>query len=561
MPSYRDSQFISSQRKVTDKQNAPYVYPRRRVRYVDQREIREDGGFSSSDIGRVSKELDRGFIRNLITKTNRGEEVRRRFNFQFNPSDIVQAVQMRNDIYLGVLQDPAQYAQPLSAVASFGFDILLDRTMEVGTGRNNGSSVNVLGVTNPDEDVYQIGVLSDLQVLYSIIGQGFSNELIAENLEILKNIAKKSAGASITDSAERASTISSIDALTSQNSFESDANVGNNAFLIPMPVRIVFSELFMVDGFITSTTVRFTKFNTNMVPIQASIAITMNALYIGFTKEKTFLTENIYKMQQDAIQDRIDASVKNAQVLKAASESANHFVLCTDHSESWLKELGVIEREDQWWPIIRYALSNYPSDYPGGGFSGLTKKEFKVGFKDAKEQGAKDKILRLFQEGVNFLVSYDWTLEIYGEYPSYIVALAAMKFAQRGSGDPTEYNTSMGLNAKKRGLYRQYSSASSEDEWSDSEGKGIRSDSIRSDEAPSKNLSSTPLLDTSVEIDEVYYIVHFTATITVDSTQRRLEDWAVLRGDRPYFYQSKAADLNWPSNNTGFFTPTFTPPS
>lgn len=67
-------------------------------------------------------------------------------------------------------------------------------------------------------------------------------------------------------------------------------NFGNSAFLVSLPVRIVFSSLFMVEGYITSTIVSFNKFNANMVPTQCSVGITMQALYIGFARKDTFLT-------------------------------------------------------------------------------------------------------------------------------------------------------------------------------------------------------------------------------------------------------------------------------
>jgi hypothetical protein len=65
----------------------------------------------------------------------------------------------------------------------------------------------------------------------------------------------------------------------------------NRAFLIPNPVRVVFSSLYMVDGYVTGVNLLFTKFSRNMVPVTATLAIQMEARYIGFAREKTFLTE------------------------------------------------------------------------------------------------------------------------------------------------------------------------------------------------------------------------------------------------------------------------------
>jgi hypothetical protein len=81
-------------------------------------------------------------------------------------------------------------------------------------------------------------------------------------------------------------------------------NFGNSAFLVSLPIRIVFSSLFMVEGYITSTTVTFNKFNANMVPTQCAVGIQMQAMYMGFAKKDTFLTLSLaegLKASQDAL--------------------------------------------------------------------------------------------------------------------------------------------------------------------------------------------------------------------------------------------------------------------
>jgi hypothetical protein len=76
-------------------------------------------------------------------------------------------------------------------------------------------------------------------------------------------------------------------------------NFGNSAFLVSTPIRIVFSSLFMVEGFVTSTMVTFNKFNANMVPTQCSVGITMQAMYIGFARKDTFLTLSLNKQREE----------------------------------------------------------------------------------------------------------------------------------------------------------------------------------------------------------------------------------------------------------------------
>jgi hypothetical protein len=82
-----------------------------------------------------------------------------------------------------------------------------------------------------------------------------------------------------------------------------NTNFGNSAFLVSLPVRIVFSSLFMVEGFITSTNVTFNKFNPNMVPTQCVVGITMQALYIGFAREKTYLTQTLTNALNTSVVD------------------------------------------------------------------------------------------------------------------------------------------------------------------------------------------------------------------------------------------------------------------
>lgn len=552
MPSYRDRQFISSGlRLAADKTNAPFVYPRRRVRYFDEITTRE-GIFTEKSFGQVSKELDRGFIRNLITTSGpigAQKEIRRRFNFQFNPQDITQAVQMRQDVYLPILQDPSQFAQPLSAVASFGFDILLDRTMEVGSDRGNGNKVNVLGEINPDEDVYQIGVLSDLQVLYGIIGQGFSNELIAENLEMLKAIAQRSVESTL-EGDELTAAVSAITSSTG-SSLDNDANVGNNAFLIPMPVRVVFSELFMVDGFVTATNVKFTKFNTNMVPIQAIVGLTMNALYIGFTKEKTFLTENIFNTRKQLEEEAQEKARLNLEVLTAMGKTAKQFVFMCDPSDSWEKGLGDIDDSSQWTEISKYAAKPnpaYSNVLTEGFFSDV---QFKTGFRDAKNAKNDDAVLQLFKFGTSFTVTYDWTFKVYGYWNGLASVISAVRTA-RETGSPTE-NDGEGDIPRLMGYYAHTATASDSKSWED-----IRSDSVRpksggflgfgqTDAEPGViNRARYHLTEDDIpsgqNVDDKYFIVNLNVLIEAGGQQIKIDKWSFMQGDRPFLFEEP---LTW----------------
>lgn len=93
-------------------------------------------------------------------------------------------------------------------------------------------------------------------------------------------------------------------------------NFGNSAFLVSLPVRIVFSSLFMVEGYITSTQVTFNKFNANMVPTQCVVGVTMQAMYIGFARKETYLTKTL----TDALKAANDALT--ADTTQSADQTA-----------------------------------------------------------------------------------------------------------------------------------------------------------------------------------------------------------------------------------------------
>lgn len=534
MPQYRSNQFVSDWLKpqAGESQNAPFQYPRRVIRTSDF-----DG---NGNRGFATKELDRGFMRSLITETvspTSGlvtQQTRQRFNFQFNPAAIQQEVQMRQDIYLPILQDPVQFAQPMSAVATFNFELLLDRTMEVGNNavlsgpeERRASQVDLFGESNPATDVYQIGVLSDLQVLYAIIGQGFSNKFIEAQLEQMKTQAK--IDAKYAENPE--TTQSDIDSLTADK-FE--ANFGNNAFLIPMPVRIVFSELFMVDGFVTSTSVRFTKFNTNMVPIQASIGISMNALYIGFAKEKTFLTVQLENAKNITLQDVQTSVAEQAELLDLARASANNFVFYCDGSEEedWLDAFSSDDSHPQ--PIkvyIKYA-SGVESDYN-------LNREFKVGFKDAETQGNDDRIETYYENGGTGQFSYNWTFTVYGPYNT----LDNAKVDANGNKTRGTSNFVSAFTGIKK--LAEYTSSSNPTATDKSSWLRIRSDSIRDDDAEAKPVGGESVSGVPTDYDDKYFLVAFYANVTAGQTIP-LSTWKALKGDQQFKYERV---IGWPNTS------------
>lgn len=617
MARYRENQFLpgTANRPIGGVQNAPYTYPRRVVRYPEEI-VTTEGGTRTSSYELTTKQLDRGFIRNILASDGSGLATDstnlRRFNFQFNPGDIEQRVTMRSDVYFAVLQDPTQLVQPMSAVATFAFDIFLDRTMEVANGSNRGNSFDPFGVPNPAEDVYQAGVLSDLQILYSIIGQGISNDLIAQNLGVLKELAAREArGASVSEE-ERAEALSKIDAISS-TSINANLNAGNAGFLIPLPVRVVFSELYMVDGFVTDTFVKFTKFNTAMVPIQAAVGITMNAMYLGFARQDTFLTSNLSEYFTDTalqqIEEEKQTATNNAEILNAARQSANKFVFACDPSDDWLAELGRTDQSSQIVRTVWYAYGNPYNPSTGGGYGGNSDREYKVGFRDSKEQAAAReasndvpwtdgdlgwddfvnfvpaedplsppwgreksgtgcRIEKLFNDGVQFTVSYTWTFDVYGAYDSYGGASAARVEAKKSGkpplgavvGSPGSY---VRMEPQHRGSYTQTATASNAKQW-----REIRSDSIREGDPPTVNNAPYPYPvasngrltenekdgnpgqpdDPDNPLYDKWYLVNLKATITIAGTSRQINHWEIIQGDQGFYHE---VDLGWP-NNTGY---------
>jgi len=120
-------------------------------------------------------------------------------------------------------------------------------------------------------------------------------------------------------------------------------NESNRAFLIPNPVRVVFSSLYMVDGYVTGVNLLFTKFSRNMIPVTATLAIQMEARYIGFAREKTFLTEVLEKAREASEQEPTvppDTTVVNTrfyQLQTAVSSLKNDYEILiagTDNNDN-----------------------------------------------------------------------------------------------------------------------------------------------------------------------------------------------------------------------------------
>lgn len=280
--------------------------------------------------------IKRGFIRMLTDMPGTqgaqfADLAKKRCFFQFNPQTIMRAVSMSEGMYNPLLQDPSQFALPMPGNANFTFELLFDRSFEVNsqlaaipTVQNQGPNAG-LPVAPPTDETFlnrlmggspaDIGVLADIRVLDSIVGQGISEDLIDYILargEIVQSYLSDTTTTTDTGaSTGSTTTTSSVD--TSNGTFTWDtnkattalnANLGNQAFLIPNPVRVLFSSLFMVDGYIQGMSVTFNKFSRTMVPTQCLVTIQMQALYLGFARERTYLTDSL----KESVVKPIDSS-------------------------------------------------------------------------------------------------------------------------------------------------------------------------------------------------------------------------------------------------------------
>lgn len=270
---------------------------------------------------RGAEPIQRGFIRGIYPAVlgkqavNGAKTVKqRRLFFQFNPTTLDRTVQMNMSMLNPLLQDPQNLLQPVPGSSYFSFDILFNRESEVVTNRYTNSAGNRQGstpitgslesygtATQPD-DVSTLGVLADLYILDSIIGQSITPDMV----DFLKSYWNNASTLSqSTYTAGNGSASFSFN----DSAFETTVqkNYGNSAFLSPLPVRIVFSSLFMVEGFVEQSSVQFVKFTRNYVPTICKVTLSVRALYIGFAREKAYLTDAL----ETAVADQIETNKKD----------------------------------------------------------------------------------------------------------------------------------------------------------------------------------------------------------------------------------------------------------
>lgn len=269
--------------------NPPFIYPDRSVRLPGP-----DGNL-------VTIPMQRGYIRTLDTAYNNVAVPIRKCQFQFNPQTLQHGVYMSQSERNPFLMSAQDLAEPFPGAINFGFDVMFDRQMELN---NPGPPPPGFDPNNPWEtgDPSQVGVLRDLHALYEVIGQGVSQANIA--------LAK------------------AINPSANAGTSPLNTDVGNVTYLAPGKyVRVVFSGLYMVEGFVTSTETIFTKFTTSYVPSQVQVRMSMEAKYVGFAKKDTVVTHLIANRVQEELETANEKITQYNDVLMALRASIPNVVI------------------------------------------------------------------------------------------------------------------------------------------------------------------------------------------------------------------------------------------
>jgi hypothetical protein len=331
-----------------DNENPPFIWPG-----VNIRNISNDG---------VSVRMARGFMRSILTdpeivsafsnptqvrqtkiNTSKDGKSHYRLNFQFNPEYIERSVAQTPGAVNPILQSVSNLTQPIPGSATFNFTMTFNRELEVAAAGNRADSQTLWSgndLEDPDfsdslRDPGLVGVWADLHMFDLIVGQGITEELldlVSAFTEV--QAAERSMNESTTtdgegteepkDGEEKDSTAQTDPDATSFdiNKFNKNfrMNFGNSAFLNPLPVRIVFSDTFMVEGMVTGTSVAFQKFNHRMIPTICQINVNFTAMYLGFAKKKAFLTTNLTEWAKDqkaANKEKEDLQLETGKKLAA----------------------------------------------------------------------------------------------------------------------------------------------------------------------------------------------------------------------------------------------------
>ena len=317
--------------KVVPTENATFSYPDNTVRGG----YRANGAIKAWNEGTgqydpVAGEnfdlgtLKKGYIRNL--QVDPGQAVTK-CHFQFNPATLNQSVSQNSQVLNFLQQNMAQYAQPMPSNVNFQFQLMFDRSKELNNYNGAVEQGKDTGALWAKTDPSVVGVLHDIGTLYEAIGVGLSDSQQTYMLSTLEDQIKaellQESQEGATDLQTSTDVSEAIAERRDQASNLLDINRGNTGFLLPIPVRVVFSSLYIVEGLVQNVSVRYVKFTRNLVPMQATVEITLEGKYIGFAKKDTFFSavlDERRRLKAEEISSQNKVTVQNAELREVGEQ-------------------------------------------------------------------------------------------------------------------------------------------------------------------------------------------------------------------------------------------------
>jgi hypothetical protein len=400
--------------------NKPFVYPDRLVRTQGV-----NGELTSTP-------LKRGYIRSLLYDAGQASVVRK-CAFQFNPESLTHSVNSSTTLQNPLFLDPASFATPIMGDVTFVFDLLFDRSMELNNATPEDEAASREFDINSNDSLWldsppsQVGVLHDLAAFYRVIGQGFYEDTLNTQLNTLSASNEGTAASqaqnlgNILNDPFGVNQPTGVLAPSSSPSIDSqfvNANIGNVAFLVPLPVRVMFSSLYMVEGFVSQVTVTFHKFTTNMVPMTCTINVSMAAKYIGFARKNSALTASLVDAKEAAETQAEQKQQEKLEVVEAFKKAAANMEV------GLYGDNAILGKQPKMDDLSAYGLDNL-LQFPGLPY------RLAVRFPNGPQP-----VSDLYSRGANINVSPSATLSIYGPFePSAVPSGRALAEQTRVADD------------------------------------------------------------------------------------------------------------------------------
>jgi len=503
--SYQSDQFFNNRntgetivRRDRGRLNDPFIYPDNTIRTSDI------NGFFRS------RKLEKGYIRR-INEFGFDSEDPVMCRFQFNPQYINQGAQFQSSIVNPIYQPIEQLQQPIASMTNFSFRLMFDRSMELNSPSSD--ALTRAATDNPWQagGPSQVGVLHDIYALFRVIGQGIS----ADDVEgaITRAAESLAAGDARIGKNELTADEESAYANAVTNSsrfFQNNANIGNTAFILPQPVRIVFSSLYIVEGFVTSTALEILKFSSAYVPMQAQVTLAVNAIYLGFAKKNTYFThvlEQSAAERRNQLQAQRDNNANAIQSLKTYLSVFNYKLMPISTANP--ANRGILPYGTAGRPIdfkdLFFTTSAYNA-FPSNVFGSLNN------WTNKKEE--EDVISNFFKSGELQSINFTWKASIFGPYTGSAIGNQRSQLVVAD----TFINIDKIKNAKykfsQRNVVGPLSSAVTSEQWRDlSDGTKLTQDARstnfrinlpnnldRIEERPSVNQFYALLMEVEVEV-------------------------------------------------------------